>query len=211
MENLTMTEFNALNVYPDSIRTEEITTVVSIAQQVNQYYPAEPVFDCSKTNERIYYNSCRVLLKHDEVQIFLKYESYRKKYDFFCRDRYKHISYSLRKEAQEKVSKPNEVGVLTEKKVKDWVNYYVELHSMLRAADARGIKMEQDFKRTLEGLPVEWWNKEKKKGEIEINGIVFAFEIQEGFIRQEIKMDRLKTDNVETFLQLSDNKYKPKK
>jgi hypothetical protein len=113
-------------------------------------------------------------------------------------------------------AEPNDIGVLTAKKVNDWVNYYKTKHADLMQISAANRARKDEFIRQLDGREVQWgWEYKKDKtkpmtGQIYKGGMVFSFFEGDEYFSTRIELEPVGSD-FETFDALADNRYvKPK-
>jgi hypothetical protein len=106
----------------------------------------------------------------------------------------------------ERISVPNIVGVLSKRKITDWVNYRREEYNIFLNEDNKIDLKVKAFYKSIEGHSFFFWNVNGqnplcKNGEIKKNGIEYSFSVDSsGYINQEIKVrDR----SFETFLKLT--------
>ena len=102
---------------------------------------------------------------------------------------------------------PNKVGVLSAKKISDWVEYLSKGHDVLVKESAiRGAKVDAFLVRINKIKGVRFGD-DSMSGEIIRNGLVLKFEISNcGYISQKIKVRYTIENNLDSFLKLSKNK-----
>lgn len=118
------------------------------------------------------------------------------------------------------VKEPQLIGVLTEKKISNWVNYYTLVRNEIDKILQEKEKAILDFKESIKDFTAENGYKvtfhpkkeynDSERGYFEKNGIQFFYEIQSnGFINQKLNLVGGYSDNyVKSFKGLSDNKFR---
>jgi hypothetical protein len=208
-KNLTLAEFTALNLTIDNeYHKSSIQFDINKAEEYSKIIPCEIMFVVDN-EEGIYYYEYSEIRIIDSLVFILKYDSYRKKFNIHCRSidtDFKNIdTYTIERE-KEKLTKPNLIGVLTAKKVNDWLNYYKELYTALKVINEANSDKVGAFLKSLEGLPVVWHG--DKKGTIERGGMLFTFHINATYINTSIEVHYRTGSDLQSFLKLTDN-YKP--
>jgi hypothetical protein len=214
MEYLTIAEINAASLHRnDDYIMDQIKEVKKQVQEVEKFYPCYPLFACSHYDGKYHYEHSTINLKHPSLNITIKYDSYRKKWYLNCPtlSELKNVTHGTMSEAKRSLTEPNNIGVLTDKKILQWVNYYESIFDKVITVDLTNYDKKQTFLKSLEGLPVQWQEKDKK-GWIKKNGIEYTFSIEATCISENIKIHTSgMNENLSTFLKLSDNKYIYKK
>lgn len=208
-KTLTLAEFTALNLTIDNdYRNSEIQYAKNKAEEWSKFIPCEPLFIVDEEEGQNYFQYAEIKIV-DPLQFVIKYESYRKKFHIYCRSidlDFKNIDrYTIERE-RKKLTEPNQIGVLTTKKINDWLNYYRELHKALSEINKANSNEIETFLKSIEGLSVKWWNN-KKQGEIVMGGLVFKFHIHETYVSTEIEKHYETGRDLQTFLKLSKNHY----
>ena len=170
-----------------------------MANEISKFYPCLVIHDNN-------FNDDFILLNHDYLELRISKNS-KGKYSIYAynlRD-FKNIdSYDLKK-AQTQFTEPNQIGVLTTKKINAWIEYFESVYNHLKSLDEKQGNEVEIFLKSIEGLPINW-NYKKTGGEIIKNGIRFKFSIDNGSVSQRIELEYI-SNNLETFLKLSDNKF----
>jgi len=167
-----------------------------------------PVFIVDEEDGKYYYQYSEVTII-DSLNFIIKFDAYRKKYGIYCRSidtDFKNIDQYTIEQEQKKLTAPNLIGVLNLKKINDWMNYYRDLHKALSEINKANSNEIETFLKSLEGLPVKWWNN-KKQGEVIMGGLVFKFHIHETYVSTEIEKHYETGRDLQTFLKLSKNHY----
>lgn len=181
----------------------EILSAEKLAEQVNQFMPASALIDYSEYDGGIHFEHVGVYLQDSPKYCVRKFKE---KYYVVNHTNYPNVDSYGAKRATEHLKQPNYIGVFTAKKLKDWVDYLNAEHEILTALSIGANKRETEFLEKLNGLPVQWYS-DKKSGRIVRNGIEYIFTIKDGNIYQNMEIHCSASSTLETFLQLSDNKF----
>jgi len=219
MAKITYSDFEALNAKLRNekyYKSEYIDKAKEILEQVQKFEPnAYIVLDCDglddpKGEYGISINYSRIIIDREKCKIEIWYGwSNKGKFDIYLSSDYtntKNLSTYEKRDIYNKYNKPNEVGVLNAKKLNDWIEYLEKINEdILSLNESKGDKISE-FLKSLEGQPVNWFN-DKKSGWMVKNGIEYSFAVlNDGTITQNIRL-RAYDNTLETFLQLSDNKF----
>jgi hypothetical protein len=142
-----------------------------------------------------YYEHAQIYLKHDFLKIRITFDTYRKKYSIFAIfDHYENISSYFRRDTEEKAEQPQKIGVLTAKKISNWVNYYEGIDIIYKAENNKRADKVQVFRNSLIGLPVKW-NNANNGGYMDKNGLEYSFTIEtDGHITEKIRITKSRDD-----------------
>jgi hypothetical protein len=127
-------------------------------------------------------------------------------YDF-QRDSLSEADYSSIEKDMHKagIQEPQNMGVLTAKKLQSWIDYYNDRRVRITAAEAEASRLIAEFKESIKPYKPQY-NKDQTRGYIQRSGLEFTFEITpSGYIHQHIKVDA-DSHNLKTFLKLTNNK-----
>lgn len=147
-------------------------------------------------------------------RFIVRYESYLKKYDFSTNAIYEYIDpYTQRTTAESlKVPKPKNVGVLTRKKVEDWIFYLTALDVEKKIESDKRKEAVRVYLEKVKSLPNIDIHKEDN-GDIRIRsergGILYRGEVDKntGYISEKIEFLWTTGSKIEDFMKLSDNNY----
>lgn len=84
---------------------------------------------------------------------------------------------------------------------------FEDLMIILAEVDKKNANGKEEFFDSIKGLPVRWWDKDQKRGQIVKNGIILEFDVTETMISTQIKLEHLPS-TIENFRKLSENNYK---
>lgn len=185
-----------------------ITNPMQLQKTVEPFYPCHVRVETSVQDGAEYLENAQLLLDHPELVITINYNSYHKRYSIFCQslhqlDKLTHYDISRQKD---KLTEPNGIGVLTTKKIKDHIHYYEQLYKLCEQINSEHRAVEGAFRKSIAGMPVDWSYKSKNEGKIIKNGITFSFKIDKGFVHQNLEIHHSASNDLSTFLKLSDNK-----
>lgn len=212
MKTLSLQKFQSLKLQLSDYQKEAITAEEKIAKEISAFHPCEVAISVSEQDGKLYFEHTKLMLEHKTLDMTIRHDSYRKKYSIYCQNIHslKNITHYTIQDEQKKLVEPKNIGVLTTKKIADWINYYEQLYMALEAINGGNDDRKAKFLASLKGLGVQFWN-DGQKGEVIKNGIKFSFQIEPTYIRQTIEVHYECESNLETFLKLSDNKYESKK
>jgi hypothetical protein len=183
--------------------TKRIEETIQQYREVEKYFPCYLVADIETNENYNYLESIEIFLKHETIKIQIRFDDYRKKWYIFAHfsNMYPNLSHDFKTWEQRKHPEPQNIGVLTTKKIENWVKYYENLDAIFSAKNNDNKNTIQEFRNKLAGLPVKW-SKDNASGYIDNNGLTYYFNICEtGHITERIEIkDR---SNLETFLKLS--------
>lgn len=120
----------------------------------------------------------------------------------------RHNDLSNEASVKAKVGKqPNYMGVLTDKKVNEWLDYCDRLNDALESEWQKQNEVVQAFYASIAQYPINYSN-DRKKGWYILNGLKFTFCISNMQISQNIEVNLSGPNNFQSFLKLSDNGFK---
>ncbi len=152
--------------------------------------------------------------------VIIRPKSYDKKYHFYMDKKYPFVNYQDTNRISEQFKKPVEVGVLSTKKINDWINYLMNIDKEEKKLSNEKQEKIDTFLKTLEHEPVKWINKsfdtDSKyngydiQGGIIKNGINYSFRIDKdsGYIRETIEIDWRTKQNLQSFKAMVKGEYK---
>jgi len=209
MKKLTETEFKALNLnIGNEYHRERINAAIKQVEEFNTFIPCEIEFSLSEQDSGLYFEYTEIKII-DPLHFIINFDSYRKKYTIYCRSidkDFKNINHYTIQEAKKNIQEPKKIGVLTTKKINEWLNYYRQLYAALKVIDEQNSDKVKEFLKSIEGQPVRWFNN-NKSGEIVKNGLLFKFKIEETYISTSIEVHYKTGSELNDFLKLADNKH----
>lgn len=141
-----------------------------------------------------------VILTHENQKTTIWYSEYKKNFIFYLDTKYKHLDHSDKIELIKHIQKPNNVKVLSVKKVTDWLNYLIECKTILDNKEQEISLKIANFKEQVSKLPHEV--KYDNSGYIVKNGLEYSYNIfDSGYIEQKIRVRG--NQDLESFLILT--------
>jgi len=213
---LTLEEYYKQESDGNAIKTsdynkKEIDKAKKLAKEVSEFYPCEVYIEYSNEGGNKYFEYVFVQLSHPTLKIEIRKDSFHNIDKFFiiCEsiNELKNISYYDMERIKENIEAPKNIGVLTSKKITDWINYHEKIYYQAKIINDNNLSKKEEFLKSIEGLDVTWIEKDKN-GYIVKNGIEFTFIISDSNISTDIKINYKVTSSLENFLKLSDNQYK---
>lgn len=204
MRTLTLDQFNREGI---SSPIENLKSSIAKQAELNAIYPCsviinEHTYNKGAHDEYLAY-SAECILDGTDIRV----SDFDARFSFYDNrlKRFANISQQRVREIQGKFERPNYVKVATKTKVQKWVDYFNDVVAAVKIESEKNTAEIDVFLKSLEGLPVKWWN-DKKSGWIEQNGIYFEFTIVEGYISKKMEL-RVYRNTIENFKALSANKY----
>jgi hypothetical protein len=189
-------------------QSKGLTETIKLSEQVNQFYPCEVVLNFSEYDNKEHYEHADIKMIYKDIAFYIRYSEYKKKYVIYedTIRTFKNVDSYTIKSIREKIKEPQQIGVLSLKKLVNWFEYHISvINEASKINDTNG--SEKDiFLKSIEGLPIHWYNN-GKNGEIIQNGIKFSFNIGETYISKKIEVHYQVSNELENFLKLSNNKY----
>lgn len=111
-----------------------------------------------------------------------------------------------RDEAADGLTKPDNIGVFSRRKIEDWVEYWTQYYCNLERINAENRRKVETFRRRLEALPDVVWNRDGNQGCIERNGLKYDFTIYCSGYYENLTLD-FRRCSLDDFLALSDNRF----
>lgn len=194
------TEFNALNITLNDYQKNRIEGTKLLQKDVEQFYPCELIF-CVQDGR--YFDFCEVILKHDTIRIEVSHRD--KVYSITSGDysKFKNMNNYDRRKIKDDIQAPNKIGVLSTKKIQDWIAYHENIYNKVRQISEENTAKIDDFLKSIEPLPFTY-SDGKFRGEIVKNNIRFSYRISEGCISKSLELISTPA-TIKNFLKLSDN------
>lgn len=209
MNYLPLQQFKATNFKTLNAEHKEkyITEATEKCAEISKFFPCYPRFKICEDNGDFEFLTLDILLLSN-VLIVVHFHTHPKKYSFYCEEikGLKNITYDTQVSVKKTLVEPQQVGVLTTKKIQNWVDYYTNLCDALRVVNDFNYNRIQEFLKSIEDLNVVW-SHDKKSGYVVRNGIEFSFQIGELYVSERIKLHYGVGSTLENFLGLSENKY----
>jgi hypothetical protein len=207
MKTYTINQVNKTQL--SEYQNRDLTEIIKTSEQVNAFYPSEVILKFSEEDGKEYYQHAEIKMQYKGYDFFIKYWEYKKKYiiyEDFTRTLKNVDRYALAS-IKSQLDEPQQIGVLSIKKLINWFEYHLAVIEEAIKFDAKNGGEKDAFLKSIEGLPVKWWNN-GKSGEIIQNGVKFSFTISETYIHKKIEIAHQVSNELEEFLRLSNNQYK---
>lgn len=212
---LTVKDINEIIELSKNCRNEyhekRVNEAIQLYNEVLKFYPCFInadflIYENEQGEKAVYLERTNIYLKHECLKIEIRFDDYRKKYYIFAHfDRlYPNVDHYQRREIESNNDQPKNIGVLTAKKINEWVKYYEVINEELKAKNNINADKIQQFRNKLIGLDNVQYYKDGKSGYIDNKekGLTYTFEILEsGYIKEDIRIT--KSCNLDTFLMLS--------
>lgn len=153
------------------------------------------------------------VVSDDEHEIKVKPRGYDKKYHFFSGKKYQYVDFYQKKEIEEKIGAPQNVGKLHRNKINAWCDYLIAVDKELAEISQETIRKVEDFVKKAEdsGVTVKYPtdNYGSISGRMERGGILYTFEInkQNGYISENVEVYPSYKVGLDAFLKMSNNKH----
>lgn len=177
---------------------------------IQPHHPCRVLVITSNYESELYFERCEIQLEHPELDFRIQYTEHYKRYHIWLKDLDKltHVSHYSRSRIQNSLNKPNNMGVLSSRKILAQMDYLTEVYKLCKAENDKLIQAEQEFLVKLHDLNIDWLS-EGKAGRIYKGGLMFEFRLEQGYIYEKINVDHLNGRSMlESFLLMSDNKLK---
>ena len=200
IKKLNETEFYALNLTLNDYQKNRIEGTKLLQKDVEQFYPCELSFT---VEDGRYFDMPEVILKHDTLTIDISHRD--KVYSIVTGDylKFNNLSNWDRRKIRDDIEAPNRIGVLSTKKIQDWILYHEKIYNGIKQISDDNTAKIDDFLKSIEPLPFTY-SDGKLRGEIVKNNIRFSYRISEGCISKNLELIST-TATIKNFLKLSDN------
>ena len=124
IKKINETEFNALNLTLNDYQKSRIEGTKLLQKDVEQFYPCELSFT---VEDGRYFDMPEVILKHDTLTIDISHRD--KVYSIVTGDylKFNNLSNWDRRKIRDEIEAPNKIGVLSTKKIQDWILYHEKI------------------------------------------------------------------------------------
>lgn len=183
--------------------------IEKLCTDVFKLYPAKIMVCLDNSTKETVYDYAEVQLLHDDFEIVVSHDEYRKKYVISARitENLPNIDNDTIWQIMRELQEPNQIGVLSAKKILEWVNYYEAIYSRAYRINEENAKEKEAFLLSIKDMPVKW-NEDKDRGTIVKNGIEFTFTIGRKYVTKKMELHYDVPTTIKSFKLLSDNKYK---
>jgi len=181
-----------------------INKLKKLNEEISLLYPCDAYLTGYLRDKELVIERTAVKLVHPTLEIEVEFSTYRKKYSFRCLTENTFRDIGNTSGIGKDVEKPNDVGVLTAAKIRQWVSYFEQRCKALAAANKANQDKVTAFRAALKGLPVRWMD--KNSGQVVRGGFRYRFVIDRGYISEYMELDSYIDKGLERFLLMSDNK-----
>lgn len=190
--------------YPNEYGFKDLLEFDKFASNVKIFHPCKIECSVNKTEGGYTFGHGCVYLINDVCNIRIK--KWNGQYHIYLEDDFDNLtSYSIQN-IKKGFIEPKNIGVLTTKKINDWMEYLQEVYLECKKENDKKTSVISNFLKSIEKENVKWWN-DHKHGEIIKNGIKFTFKIEDGYVNQKIEIYYDVDSTIENFRKLSNNKY----
>ena len=191
-----------------NVDVRNVNDNIELQKEVVKFYPCEVVLMFNHYDNKEHFEHSIVQLKNDLCAISINKNWDGKKYHIGTND---YVANNLNSYQKNDIIKsfeaPNNIGVLSNKKIQQWIDYINQHVTEIRNKDKENSNKIVLFLESIKDEPVKWYA-ENKRGAIYKNGLRYEFNIDAGNIDEKISLEYFGGQNLELFKQLSDNKYK---
>ncbi len=189
-----------------------------LLEHINTFHKCECYVKVSDREDGTYWvEHTKFVLDNEVIGVVIRYDSYRKKYSFYgdwnTSDMKNLSSYQI-SDIRKTFTEPRGVGKLNKKKITDWIKFEEDVYLACKKKNNELDDKVGKFLKTLAGQDVKWRTQNEQTGvyvgEIVKNGIEYKFSIENGFISEKVSIHYKVSNNINSFLLLSDNKINRK-
>ena len=178
---------------------------------INKFHPCTCKVEIyERDGGEFYLERTNFYLESDVCTMMINYQEYQKKYYIHFSEKFVNLDHYKISEITKRFKAPQNIGVLTTKKIQNWIKHEQDVYLALKQRDEELSNNVESFLETIKGEDVRWFN-DNKSGEISKNGIIFKFEISNGYVSKKISIDYKVDNTLEAFKLLSDNKINREK
>ena len=175
-------------------------------KEIETFHPCLIKFTMSEQEGNYYFEYANLFLEHPTLDFRISRNQ--KKYSIYCESirHLKNIEYYHIKACEETLTAPQQIGVLTAKKINAWIKYYEDLYVLVAAKSKEHGAVRAAFMQSIDGLAVNW-NHDKDGGSLVDHGIELKFRFYPAYVRLELGIQYSVSSTVDNFIKLSQNKY----
>jgi hypothetical protein len=190
-----------------------LSDAIQLNKTVNLFYPAKVMVETYKGehDKKDWFHAVYVIVASQIGHITINFNSYTKKYNLWAWElnQMEHISNDRAREIKNKFEAPNLIGVLTEKKIKDWVKYYEQVLTAVDAKATENREAKEEFLDKVKDNPHLKWNPAKTKGTIINGGLEYTFDIGEDYIYEKLGIHYSTPSTYASFVHMANNQCTP--
>lgn len=203
-------EFESLNIDLTGYFGTIVNNAKNLVSEVAPYFNCEIYYNVSGSNENGFrLDSCDVRLYHSELIFTIR--KIKNKFHIWCESLWlleDKVSRYETKEIINSLTEPKNIGVLTTKKIADWVAYYELYHAKMKEVAEKNTNGVEAFLNNMKQIPDVVWNGDGKGGCLDRNGIRYTFNTsKDGCITENVELHYKVGNDFESFKKLSNNAY----
>ena len=201
-EFLTYIQENEMSEY----RMRDHKQYQDFKKEIETFHPCILEFTMNQESGSVYFEYANLYLEHPDLKF--KITRQHKKYSIFCESiqGFKNISYHHINDCAKGLTEPQQIGVLTAKKINNWIRYYEELYERVAVKSREHDDVKDKFIQSIEGLPAIW-NNDRDGGSLISQGIELKFKLYPGHVSMDIGIHYAVGNTVANFISLAQNKY----
>ena len=211
MKNYTLEEIKTLNL---SVNNQAlITDAETESKNYNQFYPSYFLvnggyYENSEKEQVFFIERIQHYLKSDICKIQIRKVNQHNKYYFLIYNYsdFPTLTTSEKEQIKRSLTEPQNVGVMTTKKLTNWVEYTEKKFLLYQEQENQNQSKILNFYNSLKDEKVYYWEG-KKRGEIRKNGLVFSFEISNSYISTKVVVDTNRNIDIIQFNKLANNQF----
>lgn len=200
--------FEELAVHVSDNEIRQIESEQRFLQEIQQIIPEAEINYEIRVDEDTgykYLHNTKVNFKRNNIV----FKAYRWQKQFRFAPELSHLAYInnySQGEAKRSLVEPNQIGVLTAKKVERWIDYYTQFYTALVGINNENKRKIDEFRAYLNTFPDVCWC-DHSRGYIERNGLRYDFRIENTRYQGEVKLSSQSYDLAD-FEKLSDNQFR---
>lgn len=204
---LTQDEFNALNMQLDVTSKLKIEKAKKLLSEVEQYHKAYILYTMRKDKLSVFMATVYLDL---DLQISVHSDN-SNLYYFICETFHRFTNLKAHEVTsialKNDLERPIYKSKLTEEFIKEYIDYCEKVFAIVAPINRKNRVIEEVFKEKLKGFEVFYDDDSKKTGSISKNGIVYNFEIENGYITENLEIAEDLPHDLENYCKLIDNGF----
>ena len=211
MKNYTLEEIKTLNL---SVNNQAlIIDAEAESENYNQFYPSYFLvnggyYENSEKEQVFFIERIQHYLKSDICKIQIRKVNQHNKYYYLIYNYsdFPTLTTSEKEQIKRSLTEPQNVGVMTTKKLTNWVKYTEKKFLLYQEQENQNQSKILNFYNSLKDEKVYYWE-DKKRGEIRKNGLIFSFEISNSYISTKVVVDTNRNIDIIQFNKLANNQF----
>lgn len=183
----------------------------NLLKTLNDVYPgASLFFEFKETEEGTFLNRCFAGYERNGIHYAvysLHKPSGKPLYRLFSSEVYemeRNIGFRLRDSYPKQ---PNNIGVFSQKKIEDWMEYIDKVHTILVQDKQEAESFKEAYLNRLECEEITWLDKEHSRGKIIRGGLILEFRFSGSHVYESMELDYRKRPGYDLFKAMADNRY----